>query len=197
MAKKAKKAKKRKGGRPTKYNPKYVKVAGKLCEEKGYTNKNLAAHFKVAESTINKWKKEFSEFSDAIKKGKDEFDSQVVEQSLLKRALGYSYVETTRELQADNEEVPDDDDGESAIQTLVVTKKVTKQVVPSDVAIIFWLKNRRPGRWSDVKEIEHRIEEIGKPLTIDEMKKRILEAGTVGTGIDNRSIEGSNGNNAS
>lgn len=176
------------GGRPTKYNPKFAKVAEELCKEKGYTDKNLASHFKVSESTINKWKKGFSEFSESLKKGKDEFDSRVVEQSLLKRAIGYSYVETTRELQADSGEVFDED-SESSIQTLVVTKKVTKQVAPDVTAQIFWLKNRRPQRWSDVKEIEHRIE-MTKPLTLEEMKERILETEKVGTGIDQRSIEG-------
>lgn len=191
MAKKAK----NKGGQPTKYKPEYAKKAERLCREQGYTDKNLAAYFKVNESTINRWKNKYCEFWESIKKGKDVFDTEVVEQSLLKRATGYSYVETTRELQKEDQEVIDEDEGsEIPIQTLAVTKKVTKQVAPDVTAQIFWLKNRRPQRWSDVKEVEHRIEEVGKPLTIAEMKKRIIEAEAAGTGIDQRSIEGSNGN---
>ena len=38
--------------------------------------------------------------------------------------------------------------------------------------------------------------ETTKPLTIEEMKKRIIEAEEAGTGIDQRSIEGSNGDSA-
>lgn len=190
-----------KDGRPTKYKPEYAEMAGKLCQEKGYTDKNLATHFKVNESTINNWKRRYSEFLESLKKGKDEFDSQVVEQALLKRATGYSYDETTREPVivvkgvVDKNAIDEDETVEQAVESsLVVTKVVTKQVAPDVTAQIFWLKNRRPGRWSDVKEIKHRIEEVGKPLTIDEMKKRIIAADEVGTGLDKRSIEGSNGN---
>lgn len=139
-------------GRKTKYNPKYAKIAENLCQEKGYTDKNLAQYFKVSERTINTWKNEFPQFLQSLKKGKDEFDSLIVEQSLLKRAVGYSYVETTRELQADSGEVFDED-SEIAIQTLVVTKKVTKQIAPDVTAQIFWLKNRKPERWRDSKDI--------------------------------------------
>lgn len=192
---------KKKGGRPTKYDPKFAKKAGELCREKGYTDKNLAVHFKVSKSTINSWKRRFPEFLDSIKKGKDEFDSQVVEQSLLKRATGYKYDETTLEpvivvkgvVEEDN--IEDGEAVEEAVEkSLVVTKVVKKEVAPSDIAIIFWLKNRQSHRWSDVKEVEHRIEETGKPLTLEEMKKRIAESEEAGTGIDKRSIEGSNGN---
>ena len=179
-------------GRTSKYKPKYAEVAERLCQEKGYTDKNLAIHFKVSEATINRWKNEFCEFCESLKKGKDDFDSRVVEQALLKRAVGYSYVETTRELQSENEEVIDDEDEESeiSIQTLAVTKKVTKHMAPDVTAEIFWLKNRQPQRWSDMKEIEHRIKGITEPLTLEEMEKRLKAAKKAGTGIDQRSIEG-------
>lgn len=185
-----KKKSKKKVGRHTKYKPIFAKEAEKLCQEKGYTDKNLAVHFKVSEATINNWKHEFLEFLESLKKGKDDFDSRVVEQSLLKRAVGYSYVETTRELDG-GYEGDVEGDADIAVQTLVVTKKVNKHMAPDVTAQIFWLKNRRPQRWSDVKEVEHRIEEVGKPLTIAEMKKRLLEAEKIGlSGLDQRSIEG-------
>lgn len=138
--------------RQTKYKPKFAEVAYKLCNEKGYTDKQLAVHFKVSEATINNWKRRFLEFLESLKKGKDDFDSRVVEQSLLKRAVGYSYVETTRELQVDNEEVIDEE-SEISIQTLVVTKKVTKHMAPDVTAQIFWLKNRQPDRWRDTRDL--------------------------------------------
>jgi len=206
VSKKAKKKTAKKKGRPAVYQPKYVKIAGELCREKGYTDKNLADHFKVCEGTINRWKNEFPNFYESLKKGKDDFDSRVVEQSLLKRAVGYSYVETTRELQADESEEAFEsayfpgtpslihkEEKESSTQTLAVTKKVTKHMAPDVTAQIFWLKNRKPQRWSDMKEIEHRIEDITKPLTLEEMKRRICEAEAAGDGIDKRSINGGNG----
>ena len=37
---------------------------------------------------------------------------------------------------------------------LVVTKEVTKEVIPDVTAQIFWLKNRKPGDWRDKREPE-------------------------------------------
>lgn len=55
---------------------------------------------------------------------------------------------------------------------------------------IFALKNFG---WRDKQEFDHRVERVDdKILTIEEMKKRISELEAAGTGIDYRSIEGSN-----
>ena len=175
------------GGQPTKYKPEYVEEAGELCQKKGYTNKNLAAHFKVNIDTIYTWKKKYSEFSEAIKKGKDVFDTEVVEQALLKRALGYKFDEITQELV----EVKDKDG--VVTQEMQVTKIVTKHQPSSDVSKIFWLKNRSPDRWSDKKEIEHRIENK-EELTEEMLITRLAEIQDAGNGIDMKSIEGVNGN---
>lgn len=206
MAKEAKKAKrkaKNKGGRPTKYKPEFVVIAGELCRKKGYTDKNLAAHFKVSESTIDDWKKRYPGFLESLKKGKDEFDTRIVEQALLKRAVGYSYDETTQEpVIVDKGEVDEKDIGEGetvevAVESsLVVTKVVTKEIAPDVVADIFWLKNRQPQRWSDKKEIDHRVEGITEPLTFEEMQRRIAEYDSLEDGVDRKSIEGNqNGSN--
>lgn len=176
-------------GRKPKYDPTYPGIAEKLCSEQGYTDENLAVHFKVSKSTISKWKNDFSEFSEALKKGKDNFDSREVEQFLLKRCKGYSYVETTRELQTDDAEYLDEE-SEIAVQTLVVTKKVTKQVAPDVVAIIFWLKNRLAHRWSDKREIDHRIGEFKEPLTEEEIIERMKAIKKAGNGVDSKSIDG-------
>lgn len=182
MAKKAEKAE-NKGGRPTKYKSEYVQIAGELCKQKGYTDKNLAAHFKVSETQLYVWKQKYPEFAEAIKKGKDSHDTEIVESCLLKRAKGYSFEETTKELRKDEE----------GVEQLVIVKIVTKHMPSSDVSKIFWLKNRNPDRWSDKKEIDHRIEGITKPLTEEELMERLEQVKEAGTGIDKKSIEG-NGN---
>ena len=191
------KPKKDKGGRPTAYKSDYPKIAEELCEKKGYTNENLAAHFKVAVDTIYEWKKKYSEFSEAIKKGKDIFNIEVVEQCLLKRVTGFSYDEVTKEPVIINKgEIADEDvekgetPAEAAERTLVITKVVTKKVAGDVTAQIFFLKNRSPKRWSDLKEIEHRIPGLKATLTLGEMKLRIEQAAKAGTGIDMKSIEG-------
>ena len=104
----------------------------------GLTDEQIADNVGIRRPTLYDWKKKYSDISDALKRGKEVIDRQV-ENALLKRALGYEYVETTKELT---------DLG------LTVTKQVTKQVAPDTTAQIFWLKNRKPQEWRDKKETE-------------------------------------------
>jgi transposase-like protein len=138
-------------GRPTKYDPSFAERAYQLCREAGLTDKQLATAFGVDKATINRWKHKYPDFCDSLKKGKDEFDSAVVEASLLKAAKGYFVNETTREpcMVKEKGEVPKIVD-----PTLEVTKRVRKHVQPNVTAIIFWLKNRVPDRWRDKQEID-------------------------------------------
>ena len=105
----------------------------------GLTDEQIAKNMGISRSTLAEWKKKYSDISDTLKKGKDVVDIEV-ENALLKKALGYSYKETTKELSIDKET------GESK---LVVTKEVTKHIAPDTTAGIFWLKNRRPDEWRD------------------------------------------------
>jgi transposase len=146
MAKKS--AKSKKGGRPSKYKDEFCKQAEKLCEQKGYTDKQLAAHFKIATNYIYEWKKKYPEFSEAIRRGKDIYDTHEVESRLLKRALGYSYKEVTKVLS----ETPDPETGEPR---MVVSKEVTKEVIPDVQAIWRWLSCMNSERWPDKQEIVH------------------------------------------
>lgn len=53
--------------RPTKYQEAYAEQARKLCLL-GYTDAELADFFEVSESTINKWKLDYPEFSESLKR---------------------------------------------------------------------------------------------------------------------------------
>ena len=105
----------------------------------GLTDEQIAHNMGITSRTLRDWKERFSSVFSALKKGRDVVDIQV-ENALLRRALGYSYTETTRELEFDP------DSGEKVLKT---TKVVTKQVAPDTTAQIFWLKNRRPDKWRD------------------------------------------------
>lgn len=111
----------------------------------GLTDEQIAANIGISRSTLNEWKNRFSDISDTLKRGKEIVDIQV-ENALLKRALGYTYKEITREAQFN----PQTEQYE-----MVVTKEVTKEVVPDTTAQIFWLKNRKPEEWRDKKDVEH------------------------------------------
>ena len=110
----------------------------------GLTDEQIAHNMGITAKTLYEWKIKYGVISEALKKGKDVVDT-LVENALLKRALGYTYTETTRE------RVFNPETGKAGI---VTTKEVVKEVIPDTTAQIFWLKNRRPDKWRDVKKLD-------------------------------------------
>jgi len=125
-------AEKRPAHRPSGYRKSFAEEARKLCEN-GATDWELAQHFKVYRSTISLWKAVHPEFMDAIKLGKGAADDRV-ERSLHEKAVGYSY---------ESEKVHFDKDGN------VHRAEIVEHVPPSDIAAMFFLKNRRPDEWRE------------------------------------------------
>lgn len=125
------------GGRPTKYLPIYAEQARKLAEF-GATDLEVADFFDITSSTLYLWKNVHPEFSEALKVGKEEADDRV-ERSLYNKAVGYSY-ESEKIFQFQGE---------------VIRAKTREHVPPSEAAMIFWLKNRRPDTWRDKVVQEH------------------------------------------
>lgn len=105
----------------------------------GLTDEMISENIGISRSTLSEWKNRFEDISDALKKGKEVVDIEV-ENALIKKALGFSYSETTKELVKN----PDTDKME-----LIVTKVVTKEAAPDTTAIIYWLKNRKRDTWQD------------------------------------------------
>lgn len=114
----------------------------------GLTDEQIAYNIGIRRETLYAWKKDFPNISNALKRGKEVVDIQV-ENALLKRALGYSYVETTREQVIDYDKTT----GVPIGSHMEVTKEVTKEVVPDTTAQIFWLKNRKPEDWRDKRDV--------------------------------------------
>ena len=125
--------------RPGKYET-HVKPKLGLVEvwaRDGLSDEGIAKKLGISRDTLIGYKKEFSDFSDTLKRGKDVVDAEV-ENALLKRALGYEYEEVTEEYENGS---------------LTKTKKTIKQVVPDVGAQAFWLKNRKPDDWRDRQEL--------------------------------------------
>lgn len=126
----------------------------------GLTDEQIATNIGISRDTLYRWKNEYSDISDTLKRGKEVVDRQV-ENALLKRALGFDYNETTKEL-CKNPET-----GEI---NLKVTKVVTKHVAPDVTAQIFWLKNRRPDKWRDKQEVDMNLNTREKTIKeLDEL----------------------------
>lgn len=99
----------------------------------GLTDEQIAHNMGIAYSTLREWRDSYSALSAALKRGKEVVD-RMVENALLKRALGYEYEEISEKFEGG----------------ILTERKVTKkQVVPDTTAQIFWLKNRKPIDWRD------------------------------------------------
>lgn len=130
----------------------------------GLTDEQIAHNMGIARGTLYTWKKKYPDIDTALKRGKEVIDIEV-ENSLLKRAMGFEYEEV-------KQYVTIGEDG----KTQKRQERFTKTALPDTTAIIFWLKNRKPKEWRDKKEmevsgglsIEERGEVFRRHLDIDE-----------------------------
>lgn len=112
----------------------------------------------ITKTTLYDWVKRFPAISNSLKEGKAPVD-QEVENALLKRAMGFTYEETT----TDVEQIPTsktDEDGNPIFREIVHTKTVTKTALPDVTAQIFWLKNRRPDKWREKQDVQVNAEPV-------------------------------------
>ena len=142
--------------------------------EDGLSQRKIAGRMGISAATLRDWKNRYPEIEKALNSepgqgikespscGEDscpfpDRNERLVEEALLRRALGYSYTETTYEPVLD-------DDGR---ERMIVKRQVEKQVVPDLSAQTFWLKNRNPEKWKDKQEKQPESRDITVKL-VDE-----------------------------
>lgn len=136
----------------------------------GLTDLQIATKMRISQTTFYDWLKRFPKLAKALKKGKAPVDTKV-ENALLKRALGYDYVETVTEYTFS--ETERDENGEP--KRIVKSQKSTRKHVPGEVgAQAFWLKNRRPDRWREKREEQIQVTQADYSL-LQEVAKAVEE----------------------
>ena len=140
MTEKKNLAEKKKRGRKSEYRIEYADQALKLCLLVA-TDKELSEFFSVSEQTLNKWKKDYPEFLESLKKGKNIADANVASR-LYNRAIGYNCKAT--KFATSNGKITD-------------SKEFIEHYPPDTTAAIFWLKNRQPEKWRDKKEVDANV----------------------------------------
>lgn len=149
-------AKARKDSYEVRVKPKLDLVVG-WCR-RGLTNEQIAENLGISEQSFSNYMKRYEEFADAVDKGREEIEIHI-ENALVKRALGYSYKEVTRERKV----VRNPETGEDEYK-LVVTKSVTKHVVPDVGAQQYYLEHRAPKRWERVPQSYLDSNEVNKNI---------------------------------
>lgn len=134
-----------KGKYPTHVLPKLILV--EAWARDGLTLDQIARNLGISKQTLNEYRKEYPDFSDALKRGREVIDV-MVENALLKAAMGYEYEE-------------------DAVTQKGVAIRLNKVAHPNVTALIFWLKNRRPGQWRDKQEVTHDASDSFAALVTD------------------------------
>jgi hypothetical protein len=117
------------------FEPEFIEQARKLAAA-GWTIAEMAAVWTVSEDIVHAWCVEHPEFAEAIKTGRVLPDERV-EESLFRRAIGYSHQSEKIRILGTGK---------------VVRVATVKHYPPNPVAAMYWLKNRRPDRWRDKPE---------------------------------------------
>lgn len=138
----------------TDVKPRLVEI--EAWKRDGLTDEQIFKNLGISRDTFYKYKEKYSDFSEAIKKGKEVADIEV-ENALFKRAIGYKYKEVIKEVK--------EIDGKKT----TYIKEVIKEM-PGDVgAQIFWLKNRKSSKWKDKQDID--IQDNNVSITINGVKR--------------------------
>lgn len=150
-------------GRPTKFEPRFVEEARKLCML-GATDQELADFFDVEVRTIHRWKGDHEDFCHALKAGKEAADERV-ERSLYQKAIGYEQDEVKIFMPGGKDEP--------------VYAPYRAKIAPDTTAAIFWLKNRRSEAWREKVHTELTGKDGGpvefSTMTPEQLEQKIRE----------------------
>ena len=163
----------------------------------GLTDDQIASNIGCSRSTLNEWKKRYSDISDALKKGKEVVDVEV-ENALLKKAMCTTVKTTQYKMVKVDEAVlkakrvkymnsyklkhPEDTPQDLIVAaTLAIPTyeripivETVQEIPPDTSAAIFWLKNRLPEKYRD--QTFRRLNEAQAEKTEAEVKRIKAEA---------------------
>jgi transcriptional regulator with XRE-family HTH domain len=137
-------------GRKNKYKEfvePYLETIKAMCQ-KGLTEEQICENIGVGRSTFQRYKNQFRELRDTLKRGRQDMIAQV-ENAQYKRAIGYEYTVQKISIEPTGKV---NKDGAPIIKKKIET--TTKYMPPDVKACIFILKNRSPQDWHDRKPHE-------------------------------------------
>lgn len=154
----------------SKYNKQTVEAICGFIRD-GDSQKLACKKVGIGDSTFHDWIKAKPEFSECIKKAKEEFQATItgkLEATLWKRAMGYEVTETETEYVSDV-------DGNPKIKS---QKSKVKHIQPDTGALIFALTNVSPDKWKNRQRVEtvdaKDVEKDEPRYNFDEVPRELL-----------------------
>lgn len=133
--------------KPTRYSKKLVREICKLVSEDEYTIAELCNNVGISERLFYRWKKDKSEFADAIKEA-DKIRLKLFKvearKSVLKKIKGYEYEETHMTASLKKGKGKDKENGEADKLVIKEQKKTKKHVPPDSILLMYVLNNTDP-----------------------------------------------------
>lgn len=123
----------------------------------GLTDEQMAEKLGISARQLYRWYRDYPELRQSKEEGAETADYKV-EDSLYKLACGHTVTDTEKIVTKDG--------------TMRV-KQIEREIPPNATAAVFWLKNRKPGKWRDVRQVDMQAE-VANPfegVTIDELRE--------------------------
>lgn len=136
-----------------KYSEERVKLICDLIKKDSYTIPEICALAEISKATFHEWMNEKVDFSDAVKKAREDFDKEILVEcnnSLLKLIKGYEVEEKKTVLISDA-------GGRAKIKEQTTTKK---HIPPNLGAIIHFQTNKDPENWKNRQSKDINIKDV-------------------------------------
>lgn len=163
-----------------KYNPKIVRL---ICQhiEQGETNEHAAELVGISKQTLYVWLNTKVDFSDAVKKAKEEYQKWLHNDILADAERSLKVLINGTEYEEIKTEYENGLDGNPRIKK---QSRTTKKILPNPTAVIFALCNRDPEHWQnrisqDVNgkiDVEQRGSGISLTNVPDSLLAQVIEA---------------------
>lgn len=141
----------RKGKYYTHVQP-YLNIIADMCRN-GKKDEDIYKRLSVSKDSFYKYKREYSELSDILKRNKDYVDSQV-ENELLNNALGKT-IKEQKPIKLKKKYY--DNNGNLCEEEYIEVVEVLREIPGDTTAQIFWLKNRRREEWRIFKPKDNQV----------------------------------------
>ncbi len=156
------------------YTPQNIDIIQAKCRL-GWSNEDLAAYIGISTSTLYEWQKKHSEFSEALKEGKDYCVAQV-EGALFEKSKGIN--KTFMETNTETFEVYDPDGKLIGKKIRTINREKVIYVPPDTKAAMFYLTNIAPDDWKQKQQTE-----LSGSISVDadiNLEERLIKARSVG-----------------